>query len=581
MAMYIESVPNRNSPPAVLLRESFREDGKVRKRTLANLSCLSAEVIEGLKVLLRGGVAVPSAESVFTVERSLPHGHVAAVLGAARGSGSSVWFGSAPKDLQPVLQAMLVARLLEPASKLATHRMLHDDTASSSLGRVLGVGQCSAEDLYRALDWLHGAQAGIERRLARQHLQGGTLVLYDLTSTWLTGRCCELAARGHSRDGKRDDPQIVFGLVCTAQGCPISVEVFKGNTADPATVAAQVAKLKDRFGIERVAWAGDRGMLTSARIEQVLKPKGMDWVSSLRAPQIAQLAAEHGPFQPSLFDERNLLELTSQHFPDERLVVCRNPLLAEERARKRLELLAATEADLAKIATATQRARKPLRGEKAIALRVGRVIEHYHMAKHLALTITDTSLTWARKDDAIAAEVALDGLYVIRTSLSREQLDANAAVAAYKSLAHVERAFRSMKTVDLNVRPIFHYTEQRVRAHVFLCMLAYYVEWHMRQRLKPMLFDDEHLDEASASRASPVAKAVRSEQAKTKDASKLADDGLPLHSFRTLLKDLATLTLNITHTELNPEAKITLTARPTPLQDKAFRLLGLNPACTQ
>jgi len=581
MAMYIESVPNRDSPPAVLLRESYREDGKVRKRTLANLSCLSTEVIEGLKVLLRGGVAVPSAESVFTVERSLPHGHVAAVLGAARGSGSGVWFGSAPQDLQPVLQAMLVARLLEPASKLATHRMLHDDTATSSLGRVLGVGQCSADDLYRALDWLHDAQAGIERRLARQHLVGSTLVLYDLTSTWLTGRCCELAARGHSRDGKRDDPQIVFGLVCTAEGCPISVEVFKGNTADPATVAAQVAKLKERFGIERVAWAGDRGMLTSARIEQVLKPQGMDWVSSLRAPQIAQLAAEHGPFQPSLFDERNLLELTSQHFPDERLVVCRNPLLAQERARKRLELLAATEADLAKIAAATQRARNPLRGQQAIALRVGRVIERFHMAKHLALTITDTSLVWKRKDEAIAAEAALDGLYVIRTSLPKDQLDANAAVAAYKSLANVERAFRSMKTVDLNVRPIFHYTEQRVRAHVFLCMLAYYVEWHMRQRLKPMLFDDEYLDEASATRASPVAKAVRSEQAKAKDASKRADDGLPVHSFRTLLKDLATLTYNITHTALNPEAKIVLTTRPTPVQDKAFKLLGLNPACTQ
>lgn len=579
--MYIESVPNRDSPPAVLLRESFREDGKVRKRTLANLSCLSTEVIEGLRVLLRGGVAVPSAESIFTVERSLPHGHVAAVLGAARGSGSSVWFGSAPQDLQPVLQAMLVARLLEPASKLATHRMLHDDTATSSLGRVLGVGQCSADDLYRALDWLHEAQPAIERRLARQHLLGSTLVLYDLTSTWLTGRCCELAARGHSRDGKRDDPQIVFGLVCTAQGCPISVEVFKGNTADPATVGAQVVKLKERFGIERVAWAGDRGMLTSARIEQVLKPQGMDWVSSLRAPQIAQLATEHGPFQPSLFDERNLLELTSQHFPDERLVVCRNPLLAEERARKRLDLLAATEADLAKIAAATQRARNPLRGEQAIALRVGRVIEHFHMAKHLALTITDTSLSWTRKDDAIAAEAALDGLYVIRTSLSKDKLDANAAVGAYKSLAHVERAFRSMKTVDLNVRPVFHYNEQRVRAHVFLCMLAYYVEWHMRQRLKPMLFDDEYLDEASAGRASAVAKAVRSEQAKTKDASKRAEDGLPLHSFRTLLKDLATLTYNITHTALNPQAKITLTTRPTPLQDKAFKLLGLNPACTQ
>ena len=435
--------------------------------------------------------------------------------------------------------------------------------------------------LFRSLDWLHEAQPAIERRLARQHLVGATLVLYDLTSTWLTGRCCELAARGHSRDGKRDDPQIVFGLVCTAEGCPIAVEVFKGNTADPATVAAQVTKLKERFGIHRLAWVGDRGMLTSARIEQVLKPQGMDWVSSLRAPQIAQLAAEHGPFQPSLFDERNLIELTSEHFPGERLVVCRNPALAEERARKRLELLAATEADLAKIAAATQRARNPLRSEQRIALRVGRVIEHFHMAKHFELSITDTALSWRRRDGTIAAETALDGLYVIRTSLDAAQLDGPAAVAAYKSLAHVERAFRSIKTVDLNVRPVFHYSEQRVRAHVFLCMLAYYVEWHMRARLKPMLFDDEHLDEASASRASPVLKAVRSEHAKAKDASKATDDGTPLHSFRTLLKDLGTLAYNVTHTHLNPEAKIVVTTRPTPLHDKAFRLLALNPACTQ
>jgi transposase len=579
--VYIETIPNRNSPPAILLREGYREGGKVLKRTLANLSSWDPQLVEHFRVLLKGGVAVESASSVLSIERALPHGHVAAVLGAARGSGCSQWFGSAPKELQPLLQAMLVARVLEPASKLATHRMLHDDTATSSLGHVLGVGQCSVDELYRALDWLHDAQPGIERRLARQHLLGSTLVLYDLTSTWLTGRCCELAARGHSRDGKRDDPQIVFGLVCTAEGCPISVEVFKGNTADPATVGAQVVKLKERFGIERIAWAGDRGMLTSARIEQVLRPQGMDWVSSLRAPQIAQLAAEHGPFQPSLFDERNLLELTSQHFPDERLVVCRNPLLAEERARKRLELLVATEADLTKIAVATQRARNPLRGEQAIALRVGRVIERFHMAKHLALTITDTGLSWARRDEAIAAEAALDGLYVIRTSLPKDKLDANAAVAAYKSLAHVERAFRSMKTVDLNVRPVFHYNEQRVRAHVFLCMLAYYVEWHMRARLKPMLFDDEYLDEASASRASAVAKALRSEQAKAKDASKQAVDGLPLHSFRTLLKDLATLTLNIAHTALNPKAKISLTSRPTPVQAKAFKLLGLNPACSQ
>ena len=581
MPMYIESVPNRASPPAVLLRESWREDGKVRKRTLANLSCLAPAVIEGLKVLLRGGVAVSGADEAFTVERSLPHGHVAAVLGSARGCGASVWFGSAPEDLQPLLLAMLVARVIEPASKLATQRQLCDDTASSSLGRVLGVGQCSADDLYRALDWLHGAQSAIERRLARQHLAGATLVLYDLTSTWLTGRCCELAARGHSRDGKRDDPQIVFGLVCTAQGCPIAVEVFKGNTADPATVAAQVGKLKGRFGISTIAWVGDRGMLTSARIEQVLKPQGMDWVSSLRAPQIAQLAQEHGPFQPSLFDQRNLLELASGHFPGERLVVCRNPLLAEERARKRLALLAATEVDLAKIVVATQRARNPLRGQDAIGLRVGRVVGRFHMAKHFELSITDTSLACRRKTEAIEAEAALDGLYVIRTSLGAGQLDANAAVAAYKSLAHVERAFRSMKTVDLNVRPVFLYSEVRVRAHVFLCMLAYYVQWHMRQRLKPMLFDDEQLDAANATRTSAVAKAVRSEHAKDKDASKVAEDGQALHSFRTLLKDLGTLAYNITYTNASPNTKIVLTTRPTPIQAKAFALLALNPACTQ
>lgn len=579
--MYIESVPDRNSPPAVLLRESFREDGKVRKRTLANLSCLSTDVIEGLKVLLAGGVAVANPCEIFVVERSLPHGHVAAVLGSARGCGASLWFGAAPKPLGTLLQAMLVARIIEPASKLATHRQLHDDTASTSLGRVLGVGQCGVDDLYRALDWLHEAQSAIEKRLARQHLVGATLVLYDLTSTWMTGRCCELAARGHSRDGKRDDPQIVFGLVCTAEGCPIAVEVFKGNTADPATVASQVTKLKERFGIAHLAWVGDRGMLTSARIEQVLKPQGTDWVSSLRAPQIAQLTQEHGPFQPSLFDERNLLELSSQHFPGERLVVCRNPLLAQERARKRLELLAATELDLAKIVAATQRGRNPLRGQDAIGLRVGRVIGRFNMAKHFDLTITDTTLGYQRKTEQIEAEAAMDGLYVIRTSLGADALDANAAVAAYKSLAHVERAFRSIKTVDLNVRPVFHYNEQRVRAHVFLCMLAYYVEWHMRERFKPMLFDDEDIDTANATRASAVAKAVRSEHAKGKDSSKTSDDDLPLHSFRTLLKDLGTLAYNIAHTSVNPKAKIIMTTQPTPIQAKAFKLLALNPTCTQ
>jgi len=579
--MYIESVPNRNSPPAVLLREAFREQGKVKKRTLANLSCLPAEVIEGLRVLLKGGVAVPSAEEVFTVERSLPHGHVAAVLGSATACGAPDWFAAAPERLRKLLLAMVVARIVSPGSKLATHRMLSDDTAAHSLGRVLGLGQIEPEDLYRALDWLHKAQPAIERRLARRHLAGRSLVLYDLTSTWLTGRCCPLAARGHSRDGKRDDPQIVFGLICAADGCPVAVEVFSGNTADPATVAAQVAKLKSRFAIEQIAWVGDRGMITSARIRDVLKPHGMDWISSLRAPQIAQLAQEHGPFQPSLFDERNLLELTSEHFPGERLVVCRNPLLAEERARKRGELLAATEAELATVAAAVTRARNPLRGAAQIALRAGRAIDHYHMAKHLALTITDTSLTWARKTEKIAEEAALDGLYVIRTSLAADKLAANAAVAAYKSLSQVERAFRSIKTVDLKVRPVFHYCAERVRAHVFLCMLAYYVEWHMRRCLKPMLFDDEFIDVAQAEKPSAVAKAQRSAHAKAKDASGRADDGLPLHSFRTLMQDLGTLAYNVTYTALNPKAKIVLTTRPTPLQQKAFALLAVNPARTQ
>jgi hypothetical protein len=579
--MYIETVPNRNSPPAILLREGYREDGKVKKRTLANLSHWDAQLVEHFRVLLRGGVAVASAQQLLSIERSLPHGHVAAVLGAARACEAPAWFASAPEPLRALLLAMVVARVVSPASKLATHRCLHDDTATHSLGRVLGVGQVQPEQLYAALDWLHEAQPAIERRLARKHLAGATLVLYDLTSTWLTGRCCTLAARGHSRDGKRDEAQIVFGLICTAHGVPIAVEVFAGNTADPATVAAQVSKLKVRFGIERIAWVGDRGMLTSARIEQVLRPSAMDWISTLRAPQIAQLAAEHGPFQPSLFDERNLLELASEHFPGERLVVCRNPLLAGERARKREELLAATEVELARIATACARTRAPLRGAKAIALRVGRIVDRFHMAKHFELDIGETRFTYQRKVVAIRAEAALDGLYVIRTSLPAAQLDAEAAVTAYKGLANVERAFRSMKTVDLHVRPIFHYNAERVRAHVFLCMLAYYVEWHMRSRLKPMLFDDEQLDAVRAQRASPVAKAQRSNHARAKDTHKHTDDGLPVHSFRTLLDDLATLAYNIAHTPANPAAKLVLSTRPTPLQAKAFSLLGVDPGCSQ
>jgi len=580
--MYIEHVPNRNSPPAVLLRESYRDGNTVKKRTLANLSSLPAEVVEGLKVLLRGGVAVSSAEEAFVIERSLPHGHVAAVLGAARACGAEQWFASAPAALRSVVMALLVARVVSPASKLATHRMLRDETATHSLSRLLKLGDVELEQVYAGLDWLGEAQEGIEKRLARQHLSGSTLVLYDLTSTWVTGRCCELAAHGYSRDGKRDDPQIVFGLVCTAEGCPVAVEVFAGNTADPATVASQVDKLKNRYGIEKLAWVGDRGMLTQARIDTVLRPAGLDWVSSLRAPQMAALAQEKGPFQPSLFDERNLLEVTSEAFPGERLIVCRNPLLAEERSRKREALLQATEAELMKIAEATTRARNRLKGIEEIAVRVGRVIDHFKMGKHFEWNITDSSFTWGRKAEQIQQEAALDGLYVVRTSLPATDLSAEAAVTAYKGLAVVERAFRSLKTVDLQVRPVFHWNAARVRAHVFLCMLAYYVEWHMREKLKPMLFDDEYVEVARAARPSPVAKARRSDQAKAKDATKLGEDGLPVHSFRTLLDDLATLAYNVCHTPLNPQAKIVMITRPTPVQEKAFRLLNVSPAaCTQ
>ena len=422
--MYIEHVPNRNSPPAILLRESYRDGNTVKKRTLANLSSLPAEVIEGLKVLLRGGVAVSSADEAFVIERSLPHGHVAAVLGAARACGAEQWFASAPAALRSVVMALLVARVVSPASKLATHRMLRDETATHSVSRLLKLGDVELEQVYAALDWLGEAQEGIEKRLARLHLSGSTLVLYDLTSTWVTGRCCELAAHGYSRDGKRDDPQIVFGLVCTPEGCPVAVEVFAGNTADPATVASQVDKLKNRYGIEKLAWVGDRGMLTQARIDTVLRPAGLDWVSSLRAPQMAALAREKGPFQPSLFDERNLLEVTSEAFPGERLIVCRNPLLAEERSRKREALLQATEAELMKITDATTRARNRLKGTEEIALRVGRVIDHFRMGKHFELNITDSSFTWERKAEQIQQEAALDGLYVVRTSLPATDLPA-------------------------------------------------------------------------------------------------------------------------------------------------------------
>jgi Transposase DDE domain len=572
--MYIESVPNRGSPPAILLRESFRDDGRVRKRTLANLSAWPTALVEGLRTLLKGGLAV--AADGIRIRRALPHGHAAAVLGTIRAIGLDRLLGRpSDKRLAPLAIALIASRLVSPASKLATARDLAADTACSSLGRLLGLGTVDETELYRALDWLGARQGAIETALARRHLKDGALVLYDVSSSWLEGRCCELARFGYSRDGKKGKLQIVYGLLCAADGCPVAVEVFEGNIADPMTLSAQIDKLKARFGLSQVVLVGDRGMITSARIRDELAPAGLDWITALRAPQIRALL-DTGAFQLSLFDERDLAEITAPEFPGERLVVCKNPLLAEERARKREDLLQATEAALAKLADQIARGTGP-KGQDNIARAVGRIENRYKLAKLFDIAVAEDGFTFARNPDRIAAEARLDGFYVIRTSVEAKALAADSVVGAYKGLARVERAFRSLKTVDLHIRPIHHWLAPRVRAHVFLCMLACHVEWHMRERLKPMLFDDDDPAAAARERASIVAPAQSSPAALRKRASKLAADGLPVHSFHSLLRDLATCTLNEMTTTLNEAYSFTLVATPTPIQAQAFALLAVDP----
>jgi hypothetical protein len=570
--MYIESVPNRDSPPAILLRESYREGGKVRKRTLLNLSDWPPERIAGFKTLLKGGTVIPSEKEAISIVRSLPHGHVAAALGAACKIGLDRLIGPAGNRCRDLVLALIVSRVLDPSSKLATARALSPDTAASSLGAELGLGPVDEEELYRALDWLAARQPAIEMALARRHLVGGTLVLYDVTSSYMEGRCCPLAQFGYNRDGKKGKLQIVYGLLCAPDGCPIAVEVFEGATGDPATLANQVGKLKQRFGLAHVVLVGDRGMITEARIAEDIKPAGLDWITALRAPAIRGLI-EGGAFQMSLFDDRDMAAITSPDFPGERLILCRNHALAAERSRKREDLLRATERDLAAIAAAVRRKRAPLRGTAEIGLAVGAVIDRRKMAKHFALTITDTSFAFARRSAEIAAEAALDGLYVVRTNLPAAALDDVATVRSYKSLSLVERAIRSIKTVDLHVRPVYHWLPERVRAHVFLCMLGYYLEWHMRQRLAPMLYDDDDKEAAEALRQSVVAKAERSPAAVTKQTTGRTPDGLPVHSFQTLIADLATLTKNTLEIATAPGIPFTVTARPTPIQKKALDLL--------
>jgi transposase len=572
--MYIEAVPNRNSPPAILLRESYRHQGKVRKRTLCNLSDWSPAHVEGLRGVLKGGTVIPAEHDAFTITRSLPHGHVAAALGMARKIGLDRILGPDGNRCRDLVLAMLVGRILDPVSKLAAARTLSPATASSSLGAALGLGPVDDDELYAALDWLLERQPAIETALARRHFTNGTLVLYDVSSSYMEGRCCPLAKRGYSRDGKKGSLQIVYGLLCAPNGCPVAIEVFDGNTGDPTTLAIQIDKLKQRFGLSHVVLVGDRGMITEARITEDFKSAGLDWITALRGPAIKDLL-NSGTLQLTLFDQRDMASITAPDYPGERLVVCRNADLAVERGRKREELLAATEKELARIQAAVGRRRNPLRGTAEIALAVGAVLNTYKMKKHFDLTIADDAFGFARKTAEVAAEAATDGLYVVRTSLPEATLGDADTVRSYKSLSRVERAFRCIKTVDLNVRPVYHWLEDRVRAHVFLCMLAYYLEWHMRQCLAPMLFDDNDKAEAETRRSSVVAQAPRSKAAVKKQTTGMTPDGLPVHSFRTLLADLATMARNTISTAINPNYPLTVVTRPTPVQQKAFDLLEL------
>jgi hypothetical protein len=554
------------------LRESYRHDGKVKTRTLANLTHWPLAQLEALRRVLRGDILV-APEEAFEIVRSLPHGHVIAVLGTLRRLGLEPIIAAQKSRQRDLVVAMIIARLLDPRSKLATARSWNPETALTSLGQMLEVASADARALYQAMDWLLRRQPRLEVALAKRHLTEGTLALYDLTSTYFEGQTCPLAQFGHSRDGKKGKRQVVFGLVCNADGCPVAIEVFEGNTGDPTIVAPVIEKLRQRFHLRRVVLVGDRGLLTDARIREELQPvEGLDWITALRGPPIRTLVAR-GALDLARFAQTDLVELTDPAYPDERLIACYNAALAQERGHKREALLQATEQELDRIRQATQRAKRRLTGQEQIALRVGKVLHRFKMGKHFLLDIADEAFHYRRNQSRIAAEAALDGLYVLRTSVPADALDTASTVRAYKSLATVERAFRSLKTVDLHVRPIGHRLADRVRAHVLLCMLAYYVEWHMRQALAPLLFDDDDQATAEAQRLSIVAPAQRSPRAWRKAQTRQTNEGRPVHSFQTLLHDLGTITKNQMRFAQSPLETTEMLTKPTPLQQHAFDLL--------
>lgn len=574
--MYIEIVPNRESKPTVLLRESRREGAKIIKTTIANLSRLSPDTIAALSIVFAGGKAIPPGEEPLAIHQNLPHGHVAAALGTMQTLKFDNLLGVKDSRIRKLIFAMVAMRLLEPISKQATAGMLSPESEANSLGRVLNLGDVHVNELCKALDFLYENQSKIEQKLARRHLSNGTLVLYDLSSSYFEGHCCKLAKRGYSRDGKKGTLQIVYGLLCNADGCPVAIEVFEGNTADSATLGSQIKKLRERYKLRHVVMVGDRGMITQPRIDEDLKPTGLDWITALQSNSIKKLIQEEA-IQMSLFDEQDMATITPPDYPNERLLACRNPLLADRRKKKREDLLCATEKELDKIVQRTQKTSRALSGKEKIGLAVGKVIQKYKMAKHFELAITDESFFYCRKHEAIEKEALLDGIYVVRTSVPEEKINDKQAVMAYKSLAKVERAFRSIKTSQLEIRPIRHWNEQRVKGHAFLCMLAYYLEWHLRQKLAPMLYSETDHEAAEALRDSPVAKAGRSPTAKAKQNGKRTPDGLPVLSFKGLLAHLATFAWMKAAPATNKKHSFVMYSQPTPLQAKAFELLEINP----
>jgi transposase len=565
--MYITTIPNRTSPPAILLRESFREDGKVKNRTLANLSDWAPERIEALKVVLRDGNLATGAEP--ELGPSLPHGHVAAVLGMVRSLGLDRLLHGRRHRMRELSLALVAGRILEPSSKLSLAQGLQPGAEHSTLGQELVLGEVDENEFYEVMDWLLERQPRIEAELAKRHLGECCTVLYDLSSSYFEGRCCPLAQHGYSRDKREDRPQINYGLLCNFEGVPIAIEVVEGKVGDPKTVPAQVAKLKERFGLKRVVVVGDRGMITEARIREDVQEAGYDWITALRHGSIQPLLAAR-LIQPSLFDERGLAEITHPDYPGERLIACFNPFMKEERARKREILLQLTEAALQKVEDACKRERNPLRGKAEIGLKAGAALARFKMGKYFRVRVEDDCLGFLRKSALLDQEAAMDGIYVIRTSVPREVLGDQEAVLAYKQLAKVERAFRTLKSVDLQVRPIYHHLERRVKAHLFLCMLAYYVEYHLRQAWKGLLYHDEE----GSQRKTPVAPVEPSATAKAKKALGRSKDGFPLQTFRGLMQTLATLSKATV--QLGADGPTyPRTSKMTKLQTKAFDLLGL------